>query len=386
MHRNVNLLKWFNFFTDFRLYAPLAIIYFEQVTGSFALGMSVFSVIMISSALLEIPTGIYSDRIGRKNTIVLGAAASVIAVSLYAVGGSFLILAIGAFFEGLSRSLYSGNNSALLYDSLKERGEEHKFADLLGKTGSMFQAALAISAVLGGFIATRSFAVVMWLSALSQLICFILSFFFVEPKTHSRKSGNVYLHLKEAFTGFVSNKKLRLLTLSNVIGYAFGESLHEFNSAFYKLLWPTWAIGLVQSFSHICATASFHQSGRFIKRFGAEKSLFISDIYMSASSLIGVLFPTGASPILMSSSSAFFGIATVASGELGNREFTDEQRATMGSLSSFAGSIAFGIVAYILGYVGDLLSPTKAILIFNILALPTLYLNWRLFPHSRSKS
>jgi MFS family permease len=70
IHKNIRILTWFNFFTDFKLYAPLAIIYFSHVTGSFALGMGIFSITMIASALFEIPTGVFSDRIGRRKTVI----------------------------------------------------------------------------------------------------------------------------------------------------------------------------------------------------------------------------------------------------------------------------------------------------------------------------
>lgn len=155
-HKNIKVLKWFNFFTDFKLYAPLAIIYFARVSGSFALGMAIFSIAMVSSALFEIPTGIFSDRIGRRKTVILGAMSAVLYSIFYAIGQSFLILAIGAIFEGLSRSFYSGNNEALLYDSLAEAKNEQHYDEYLGKTSAMFQLALAISAILGGFIAIWS--------------------------------------------------------------------------------------------------------------------------------------------------------------------------------------------------------------------------------------
>src|SRR3989344_6165866 len=118
LHKNIRILKLFNFFTDFKLYAPVAIIYFAKVSGSFALGMSIFSIAMVSSALFEIPTGIFSDRIGRRKTVILGALAAVLYSVFYAIGISFWFLAAGAVFEGLSRSFYSGNNNALLYDTL----------------------------------------------------------------------------------------------------------------------------------------------------------------------------------------------------------------------------------------------------------------------------
>src|SRR3989338_35509 len=108
--RNINLLLWHNFFLDFRLYGPIAIIYFAQVTGSYALGLAVFSIASIASTIFEIPTGVLSDRVGGKKTIILGSLASVLAISSYAAANSFIILALGAVFEGLASSFFSGNN------------------------------------------------------------------------------------------------------------------------------------------------------------------------------------------------------------------------------------------------------------------------------------
>jgi MFS family permease len=73
--KNLRLLTYFNFFLDFRPYTVVAILYFQQITGSFALGMLIPSIVMISSAAFEIPTGVLSDKIGRKKTMMLGSIA-----------------------------------------------------------------------------------------------------------------------------------------------------------------------------------------------------------------------------------------------------------------------------------------------------------------------
>jgi MFS family permease len=85
--QNITLLAWHNFFTDFKLYSAVAILYFTHVTGSLALGMSIFSIASIADAVFEVPTGILSDMVGRKNTIVLGSLASIAYAVCYAVGG-----------------------------------------------------------------------------------------------------------------------------------------------------------------------------------------------------------------------------------------------------------------------------------------------------------
>jgi len=352
-----------------------------MVSDSFALGMSVFSIAMISSALFEIPTGVFSDRIGRQKTIILGATAAVFYSVFYAIGQSFWILAIGAVFEGLSRSFYSGNNDALLHDTLSENNAVDQYEEVLGKISSMFQLALGISAIVGGILATWSFPLIMWLSVIPQGICMLLAFKLREPTIHSHLSGNIFQHLQEAYKKFLCNKKLRLLSITHVIGYSFGEAGYQFQSAFYNTLWPVWAIGIAKTFSNVGAFFSFRFSGRLIKKYNTLRLILIDNIYSKVINIFSVLFPTILSPLLMSSTSIFFGITSVAKNSLLQKEFTSEQRATMGSLNSFAGSIMFGIIAFILGLVADLLSPARAILIFQILQITNIFLYFKLFKH-----
>lgn len=386
IHNNIKILTWFNFFTDFKLYAPVAIIYFSHVTGSFALGMSIFSIAMISSAIFEIPTGVFSDRIGRRKTVIWGAASAVLYALFYAIGGSFWILAMGAVIEGVSRSFYSGNNDALLHDTLAESENQGFYDEHLGKVSSMFQAALAISAVLGGFLATWSFLLIMWLSVIPQIICFVLAFQLIEPSIHKYGSGNIYLHLKDAYQSFIKNKKLRLLSLSSILGYGFGEASYLFIPAFYNTLWPVWALGVAATFSNTLATFSFHFSGKLIRKFGAVKIMLIDNITNRIIGIISTVFPTMLSPFFLSSTSLFHGVTTVAKSTLMQKEFSNEQRATMGSLNAFVGSVFFGIVAFILGFTADQLSPAKAILLLQLFQFINLFIYWKLFRHTAAKT
>lgn len=73
IERNIPLLKLFNLLLDFRFYAPIAIIFFTKVTGSFALGMSIFSAVMLTQTIFEVPMGMVSDYVGRKKTIIIGS-------------------------------------------------------------------------------------------------------------------------------------------------------------------------------------------------------------------------------------------------------------------------------------------------------------------------
>ncbi len=381
--KNIKLLAWFNFFTDFKLYSAIAILYFTKVTGSFALGMSIFSIANIADAVFEVPTGILSDRVGRKKTVVFGTIASIIYAICFAIGGSFWMLAIGAIFQGLSVAFYSGNNDALLHDSLKESGKEKEFHDFLGKLSSLFQLALAVGAVLGSILANTSFVIVMWLSVIPQVICFFISLKMVEPKVLFTKSTNMYEHMRDAIQLFKSNKKLRLVSIAGIIGSSVGEAAFQMQAAFYNLLWPLWAIGIAKMLSNVGAMVSFYLSGTFINKYKEIKVILIGNIYSRIVNSIAVLFPTQASPLLYSSTSIFYGSLSVAKNSLLQKEFTPHQRATIASLNSLAESLCFAIFAFILGWMGDRIGPAKTLFVAQFFSLIGTYLYWRVFQYDK---
>ncbi len=378
--RNIKILTWQGFFIGFSLWAPIAAIYFSKVSGSYALGLSIFSIANISGALFEVPTGVFSDKIGRKYTTLLGGLAYTLSGVSYAIGLNFWWLALGAVLGGLGRSFYSGNNDALLYDSLNKSDKKEELEKFMGFIGSAEQWALGIAALLGGILAYKySFSLVMWLSVFPLFLCFFTSFWLIEIKDKIVGEGNIFLHLKEAWNNFVGNEKLRLLSLSSIIGFGLSEAGFQFRSVFVASLWPLWAVGLSQMLSNIGAAIGFGFSGKIIKKFKSINILWIDVIYSKIIDLVALFIPSVASPALMSTTSILYGPSSVAENSLFQKEFSDKQRATMGSLNSLGKSISFAIAATILGLIADWTSPRIALIWGQIFGLVAVWLMWKLF-------
>ena len=83
--RNILLFKLASFFDGFWPLSPLVVIYFEQITNSYATAMGIFSIANILQSIMEIPTGIISDRLGRKKTLCVSSLFFVICFILYAL-------------------------------------------------------------------------------------------------------------------------------------------------------------------------------------------------------------------------------------------------------------------------------------------------------------
>lgn len=383
LHKNIKLLTWFNFFTEFKLYAPIAIIYFARVSHSFALGGAVFSIAYITSALLDVPTGIFADRIGRKKTMILGAVSAVLYAIFYALGINFWILALGAFFDGVSQAFYSGNNNAMLHNVLAEEGLEHEYHEYFGKLASMFQLALGISGLIGALIANWSFPLIMWLSVLPQIICLFISLQIVDSTRIIERTTTIFEDLHEGIAAFFHNENLRLLSITSIWGFASGETSYQFQAAFYNTVLPVWAIGFAKTFSNVGATIGYYFAGKVIKKFGNFKILFFGEISSKVITLISYIFATPLSPFLMSTTSFFYGTGGTAKGTLMQKEFTDKQRATMSSLNSFGGSLFFGIVAFIVGLFSDKVGPRISLLVLSISSAPIIWLLWLLLKNNK---
>jgi MFS family permease len=380
-NRNIRLLSWFNFCLDFRIYNAIAVIYFAHVSGSYALGIAVFSIAKISSAVFEVPTGIFSDYLGRKLTLGLGQLASALSIGCYALASSFGALAIGGALEGLSFALFSGNNDALLFETLKEEGAESEFARYHGRISSVFQLALAASAAVA-LVALKwlSFRDLFLISVMPQLLGLALTFFLAEPRVHeSGPHSGIVGHLREALAGFVGNRDLRLLTLASAIGFALGEAKFLFYPAFFALFWQGQALAFARLLSHAGAALGFRSAGYLIAWRGERQVLVGTSAIAVAMGTASAAMANVASPALSSLSSLPYGPSVVAQRALSQKAFSDRQRATMASLSQSAGSLFFAVAALAIGYLADWLGPRYALLIAEILSISVTYLYWRLY-------
>lgn len=382
--RNIRLLGWFNFCADFRVYNAIAVIYFAQVSGSYALGIGVFSVAKLSSAIFELPTGVFSDYLGRKLTLALGQLASVLSIATYALGSSFTTLAAGAVLEGIAFALFSGNNDALIFETLRQDGREAQFPEYQGRLSGMYQWALAASALVAiAALNWLSYRVLFWLSVAPQFAALVLSLNLVEPRRHETGArGSVLAHLREALSGFVRDPKLRLLALASALGFALGETKFLFAPAFYATLWHGPALAVARLISHVGGALGFHFAGRAIAARGERPVLLGSSALAVSIGTVSVAMANIASPALLSISSLLFGPSVVAQQSLMQKAFSDRQRATMASFAQFAGNAFFAVAAFGLGLLADAIGPRYALLTAEGLTIGITYLYWRLFAES----
>lgn len=376
--RNIKLFGLFNFFDSFDFLVPIKIVYFYQIVSSYSVSASIIAFVWIFSSILEVPTGVFSDFIGRKKTMLLGSLCVLLGYVLYATGINYWFLFAGAILEGASRAFFSGNNDAYLHESLNKLNIKEEFDSYYGKINSLLTVSAFTASLLSGFLASISFKFLIWINIIPQFISFILIFFMKDAAPYKGESANIYSHLKEAITDVKQNLNLRYLSLATIFSGA-GQAAYDFQVAVFAAVWPTWAIGIARALQEVSGIPGYYFANRIIKRLGAVNIIMYQTAVSWIGNILGALLASVISPLVISASIVFYGPSDTATQSLLQKEFTDRQRATIASLNSLGRGIYFAIVFYISGLVADFLGPFVGLITTQIFFLPVVYYRWNLF-------
>ena len=104
----------------------------------------------------------------------------------------------------------------------------------------------------------------------------------------------------------------------------------------------------------------------------------MTNIYTRIANFIAYGKPTLVSPVLMASSSIFYGATMVSKKSLMQKEYTQEQRATIESLNSFFRNILYALFSPLLGIIADSYGPANALIFVQFCMLSVLYINFKL--------
>ena len=180
-----NILRFgaFRFFVDFQLWIPIWVIYLNETRGFSITEITFLDVLlMMILVIMEVPTGIVADRWGRKISLCYGAFIHAVAILVFSFAGNIVVIAISYTVVAVALTLFSGADSAFVYDSLKAAGRQDEYQKIWGRVYSISLVAGVVSLVLGAFLASITnlwFPIVI--SAGLMLIAWIVALTFKEP-------------------------------------------------------------------------------------------------------------------------------------------------------------------------------------------------------------
>ncbi|MAS87289.1 MAG: MFS transporter [Micavibrio sp.] len=185
LNRNLFLIKAISALRNLLFVLPIIVPYYREEMGlgfdEFLIAEGVFA---LGVFLFEVPSGWISDIWRRKDAVIWANITYIIGLVVMLMAHSLLVAALAQAILGLSYALFSGTDSAILYDSLLEDNQEKDFMRLEGQRKAYGFYCAALASIIGAILYAWDHRLTIYVSIFAQVIATILAFFLIEPKRH----------------------------------------------------------------------------------------------------------------------------------------------------------------------------------------------------------
>lgn len=369
LKKNISKNYVFTFLKEFNLTHGIWMIYLASKGLSLTeLGL-VEAIFHITSFLMEIPTGAVADIWGRKTSRICGRVGQLISAFILIYSNNFWGFAIGFIVTALSYNLESGAGEALIYDSLKEIGDEKKYMKVSGVNEIIMQAAQTGGLVLGGFLSNYSYTYAYVVTIVVSLLSIIQALSFKEPNMKmeiEEKGFRIFKNqVGESFKIIAQNKKLGFLIVFSQAIFMFNTSLFfYFQNYLLDKGISKGNIGIILAASSLGAVITASQTYRIEKKVG-EKVIILLLPLIIAICIWGVAL-SKYYYVFFIVINAIESIIFVAVSDYTNKLIPSDKRATILSMGSMIFSLYMIIIFPLIGKLGDKYSLQYS---FKILAL-----------------
>ncbi len=228
---NINKVIFINFCQRFHLYVHAMALLLLARGLTLAQISLIESIMIFTIFLMEIPTGVLADRLGRKWSIVCSTILLMCAEFIFIFARDYHWYVIIALLTGTGFAFASGAVEALVYDSLPDDDQrEDNMKRSMGRVNSWGQIAFVISPIIGALIIGDAhparFIPAIALTVVALLIGLLVCLTLKEPgiDTSEKKPGSFAL-LRDGAALVRNNRRLRRLTLLAIFSAPFTAAL-----------------------------------------------------------------------------------------------------------------------------------------------------------------
>ena len=237
LQRNIYLYPWFRAASSGHAWIPVFFLYMSQQLALEQV-IELSAIYYLSVFLLEVPSGYFSDRIGRRSTLSIAAAALIGAHACFIVGGGFAWFAAGQCLLAAGIAMQSGTDTAFHYDSLKALQREGEYADREARAEQWGMSMLALATLAGGALGLLDLRLAYGFSLCCAIVMALLVWRFVEPG-HAQESQQLPQSFVSVVIGCLARLREPLLGwifLVMILLYALAHIVFEFYQPYIVLL------------------------------------------------------------------------------------------------------------------------------------------------------
>lgn len=368
IERNLSRYQLYATIVHTPLFVPVVVLFWT------ANGLTLLDVYLLQTAyaagvvLLEVPTGVIADRVGKRTSLLLAAALFAVSLVYYGLSDSFGAFLAAELGLALAGSLMSGADVALLYDSLHALGREGEFQRWSGRSYATQQVSFAVANVLGGIVGAWSLRATLLLSAVGPVLAWVAAVGLVEVRPPA-PTGTI----GQAVRGFVGllgdasrfvwrHQRVRwLLAMFAVLTGSATWLLWSYQPYFELVGLPVWSYGLVMAGYNLFAAAASASAHRVSRALGETRSLIAVAVLQ--------LLPLPLMASLVHPASVLFVLGQQAVRGIGRPLISDavlahtwaDKRATVLSLAGLGTRLFFVLTGPVVGVATDRLTLPQAL-------------------------
>jgi MFS family permease len=369
---NITKYYWYQFLSRWTLFLPYIVFYIQELGFSLKTIMALTAVMAAVVFVSEIPTGYVADRIGRKNSLIIGALLLIASTIFLYFAEGFIPLLCAYILIGLSDAFMSGANSAFLYDTLLADRREREYKRIEGKANFIAESGVILTSLLGAFVALYSIRLTILLSLFGYVAMLFVVISFKEPELHKRLAPLPFKDevksLADILKRSMKNPKLLGLFLYSFLILGVSNVIYMIYQPYFKdVLLPLPMYGIIFAMMSVFAGLAALYAHKWEARAGMGWTLVLIPIFLAVSLL-------GAGSVYIWYGVFFFffrelvrGFVFPVLGDYTNKIAKTEERATVLSVGSMFSRLGYGTIAIVFGVFGDLIGLQRTLIWLGVI-------------------
>ncbi|PIP84549.1 MAG: hypothetical protein CO113_01470 [Elusimicrobia bacterium CG_4_9_14_3_um_filter_62_55] len=296
--------------------------------------------------LFEVPSGYFSDRFGRKLTLVTAAIAGAFSGMVFATCSTFAAFAGAQVLYAVFMAFNSGSDTSLLYDSLKAEGREAEMLDVEADAHSKSFFFGALAAICAGTAAYfGGFRTVYFISGATYAGAALLACRFTEPPMTGQPPEKTMLAQLGVCVRAMRERALLWIFAFYVGRTVFEHIPYEFFQPYLSFVVPHQWIALAAG-AHLALTKFVSayiatRASRAAARWGTARVLLFVNGVVTALILLMGLWVHWIVVVLLLGRQVAHGLGETVMNAAIHPRIGSRIRATYLSLQSLAGRLAF---------------------------------------------
>ncbi|MDP2932906.1 MAG: MFS transporter [bacterium] len=356
----------------FMVAMPVIVLFYKENGLSITQILLLQSFFSISMLLLEVPSGYFSDRFGRKTAIVVGLIGAFAGWVMYSLSYGFWGFLAAELVMGAGSSFISGADSALIYDTLIADKREKSYKKIEGRNLATANFSEGIAAVIGGFLALISLRFPIYIETVIVFLTIPVALALKEPPRHAADSsgGNIRSLFKILKFSLHEHGEVKWLMIYSAVVAASTMVMVWFVQPFLQLVnWPLALFGVAWAALNISTGLFSVAAARIEEILGRRRSLVSLIALTALGCFLLAFFQSWWALGLFFIFNFVRGVNNPVLLDYINRLIPSESRATILSVKALLARLIFAIFGPVIGFISDSYSLKTAFLWSGVIFL-----------------